>query len=68
MRPCRWILTAMDPDEASRKLADLVKTINDSFTVEVVESHMGSSARGSNAKQVPELPPEAKKEVPKAKK
>ena len=58
----------MDPEEVSRSLADLVKTIKDSFTADVVESHMGSSARGSNAKQVPELPPETKKEAPKARK
>ena len=52
----------------SRNLADLVNLIKDTFPDDVVETHMGSSARGSNAKQVPELPPEAKKEVAKARK
>ena len=58
----------MSPDNAAQDLAKLMKTINDIYPEDVVQSHLGSSARGSNAKQIPELPPEAKKEVPKAKK
>ena len=58
----------MDPDDkASEELAGLRDLLRNTFPVDVVESHLGSSAGGSNAKQVPELPPEAKQEVPKAK-
>jgi len=59
---------AMGPEQASLQIAEILRQINEQYPYpeEVVESHLGSS--GSNAKQVPELPPEAKKAVPKAKK
>ena len=58
----------MDPDKASQELDELMNLIQDTYPVEVVEQHLGASAGGSKAKQVPELPPAAKKQVPKAKK
>ena len=58
----------MSPDNAAQDLAKLLKTINDIYPEDVVQTHLGSSARGSNAKQVPELPPATKKEAPKARK
>ena len=58
----------MSPDNAAQDFAKLLKTINDIYPEDVVQTHLGSSARCSNAKQVPELPPATKKEAPKARK
>ena len=55
----------MDPDKASEDLEALESLIADTFPGHIVEQHLGTCAV---AKQVPHLPPAAKRQVPKAKK